>query len=159
MAGYNIKDNIKYKILYFVVLFLFIFSIYAYNQMFHATTYSTQDFLNDPTIAKNETKTIMGTYVESFGNGFYLKYNHKIVPIYTSEKHVPPRYGEMVVKGVFHADGTITAISIHNYNYNYLLYLFSAFAGFFVLLVFFFEWKITRKGLREKNKIESEGCG
>src|SRR3989338_10237006 len=99
----NPKKKI-FIIVYFFLTLSFIFLLYVYTQMFHATSYSAQEFLNNPIQAKNETKTIMGTYVDNFSGGFYLKYNHQIIKIHTVEKYTPPKYGELVVKGIFHPD-------------------------------------------------------
>ena len=134
------------------ILLLLIYLLYLYNITFNSKSYSTQEFLNNPTLAHDEIKTIMGIYVDSFDGGFQVLYNHQLVTIYSDRVYEPPQWGEVNVKGIFHANGTITAINVHNYNYNYWLYFFSAIAGLFVIILFFYEWEITLKGIKERRK-------
>jgi hypothetical protein len=85
---------------------------------------------------------------------FYVIYNKKPVRIdYQNyeigydQLYVPPRWGEVSLYGQVQADGSLQAWRVHNYDYNYLLYILSFFTGSGVLLFFFHEWKITRRGI------------
>ena len=136
-----------------LLMYLLYFYTFSFNSISsNSKSYSTQEFINDPSIAHDEEKTIMGVYVDSFEGGFHVLYNHKVVTIYSDRVYEPPQWGEVNVRGLFHQNGTITALYVHNYNYNYWLYVFSAFAVFFVILLFFTEWKITSKGIKERGK-------
>ena len=101
----------------------------------------------------------MGVYSGSFPGGFFLTYNHQKVKIITTRPYDPPRFGETMVYGTFHPDGTIQAAAVHNYNYNYFLYFFSFFAGIFVLFIFHQEWRITLHGIEERGNREEPGRG
>ena len=143
------------QISYVLILILFMMTLWYYSVVYSAArpgSFSAQEFLDNPMIASGDhrLRSIMGTYSSTFPGGFFLTYNHQQVKVLFSPAYDPPRFGETMVYGTFHSDGSIQAVAVHNYNYNYFLYFFSFFAGIFVIFIFYQEWKITLHGIEER---------
>ena len=109
--------------------------------------FSIDDFLENPAPYQGLYKNVMGPYGGSFDNGFYVIVNHKPVKVHYDQDYTPVRYGEVLVYGIVQEDGSVRAVGVHNYNYGYfVLYVGSIIAGIIILIIFFTEWKITRRG-------------
>ena len=137
---------------YLFILLLFVLTMSYYYVVDSSGGYSAEEFLNDPGMAHGDNKTLMGIYDGLFEGGFQMRYNHRLVRVYSSVRYEPPKYGEVLVYGTFNLNGTMTAIAVHNYDYNYFLYIVSGVMGLLVLGLLLWEWKITFKGFEERRR-------
>ncbi|MEK6950821.1 MAG: hypothetical protein AABX13_03820 [Nanoarchaeota archaeon] len=135
-------------------MLLFITTLIHYTVTYHKG-FTFADVLVSPSSYEGMNLSVTGPYGGLGGSGsFYLIYNQKLVRIdYQNYErghdriYVPPRWGEVSLYGQVQADGSLRAWRVHNYDYNYLLYVLSFFTGIGVLIFFFHEWKITRRGI------------
>lgn len=119
----------------------------------HKYSFTMHDFLLEPQKYAGQTRNIMGVYQEPTKKGFSIIYNKEKVEIIYDKEHQAPKYGEILIFGELQRDGTVKALGVHNYNYNFLLYLLSFIAGIIIIVVFFREWKLTKKGFVDKRKL------
>ena len=138
--------RVKPRLIYAIILLLFFVLMFYYQTAFKPTT---EEMLNAPIYYAGNTIHLMGPYGGSLANGFRLIYNHKPIAILYQNKYNPPRYGEVLIEGILLEDGQVYALHVHNYDYNYFIYALSFLAGVAVLICFFCEWRITRRGFED----------
>ncbi len=127
-----------------LILLTLIISLVYFQEVYSSTSIS--NFKQNPETYSGDYKSVMGKYQGKTEGGFILLFNGKEVMVKTDSNHIKPKWGEVLVYGELQEDGTIKAIGIHNYDYNYLIYFFSFIAGIVVLIWFFKDWRLTRRG-------------
>lgn len=96
-----------------------------------------------------------GIKLENFGrivnisqDHFYLNIGSRDLKVYGSGIKRPV-LGEIVVYINYNKNGRIEMIDYHTYDYNYILYGISFFALIVFMIIFFMEWKFTRRGFED----------
>ena len=140
------KSKILFKISYSLTLLLLLLSLAHYHFAYSEDHIPFHEFIEQPQLYAGMADSFMGKYSHATFDGFVMLQNHHSITIHYVPDYAPPRFGEVLVYGTLNRDGSVTALRVHNYNYNYFIYLASGIAGVMVLIYFFTEWKITRRG-------------
>lgn len=140
--------NILKITFYITVLALLVISLIHYSVVYDSSFPEINKFLEEPERFDGLTKQTMGPFAGYTTDGFLIEYNKRLIPVYYDQEYVAPRFGEVIVYGIFHREGYIEAIGVHNYDYNYVIYLISFITIIFVIILFFSEWKITLRGFK-----------
>jgi len=144
--------KVLYKILYILIFTLFL-TLWLYENISSVSRsnerFTIKKYLDDPEKwgdKKNIEK--MGFIVNISSNHFYFDWDGTMVKVQGSgvEKAV---LGETIVLLNFNKDGTIELVDYHNYDYNYVLYALSFLALIIAMVIFFKEWKFTRRGFED----------
>lgn len=140
------RKRILSRIGYALTFYLLVLSLIHYHFVYNPNHVSFNEFLSSPQSYAGVRDSFMGPYSHSTAEGFVMLYNHHQITIHYNQEYSPPHFGEVLVHGILNGDGSVTALGVHNYNYNYFIYVVSFFAGVMVIMYFFTEWKITRRG-------------
>lgn len=130
---------------YFALAAIFILlSVDFYlNKRFYQPT--IDEFFRQPSKFKGSKVEFAGHVLNTSTDSFYMSINRRALKVYHPEFE-PPRLGQLSALLELNADGTATAIQVHNYSYNYLKYLVSLLGFALFLYIFLKEWKF--KGWR-----------
>jgi len=96
-----------------------------------------------------------GIKLENFGRIVNISQDHFYLDIGSRDLKVfgsgikKPVLGEIVVYINYNKNGRIEMIDYHTYDYNYVLYGLSFFALIVFMIIFFMEWKFTRRGFED----------
>ena len=140
--------RILLKIAYILVLIMFIGSliyenVYVSNRS--ESRFTIEKYLHEPE-KYGDKKMERIIQIKNISNDhFYFEWGSHDIKVIGSGIQMPV-LGETVVYLNFRKDGIIELIDYHNYNYNYVLYILSFFAVIWFIIIFFNEWKITRRG-------------
>ena len=96
-----------------------------------------------------------GVKLENFGkivsisqDHFYFDIGSRDLKIYGSGIK-RPILGELVVYTNYNKNGRIEMIDYHTYDYNYVIYGISFIALIIFIIIFFVEWKFSRRGFKD----------
>jgi len=96
-----------------------------------------------------------GVKLENFGRIVNISQDHFYLDIGSRDLKVfgsgikKPILGEIVVYINYNKNGRIEMIDYHTYDYNYVLYGISFFALIAFMIIFFMEWRFTRRGFED----------
>jgi len=137
--------KINFIILYIIgIVILSGLSIYSY--IYHINyAPSVYDLLENKDKYNGFKTEYVGTIINKTNDYFYLKSeNTEIKVLYSNVRE--PKFGQIRVYGIFEKEGYIRALDVQYHDYNFLKYILSL-AGFvWFIIIFFREWKITKRG-------------
>lgn len=139
------KRQTLYRLAYMITFILTVVTLVHYS-LVNKNEFTLGDFFENPVEFAGQYRSLTGPLVAQTKEGFFMEFNKHHFLVHYAEAYSPPRLGEVSVYGRLNEDGSITAWRVHNYDYNYLLYVLSFIAGVFVIIYFWWEWKVTLTG-------------
>ena len=135
------------RVAYVIVLMIFIGLLLYENVPVgdDSEHFSIEKYLKEPDKYANKKMERIIKIKNISNENFYFQWNNNDIKVLGHGIEMPV-LGETVVYLNFRKDGIIEMIDYHNYNYNYILYILSFFALVWFVIIFFREWKITRRG-------------
>lgn len=143
--------KILLRVAYIFVLIIFVLLLvyeHAYLLDKSKKSFSIEKYLQEPEKYGDKKMERIIKIANINQDHFYFqwgKFNIKVI----GSRIEMPILGETVVYLNFRKDGIIEMIDYHNYNYNYILYIISFFALIVFIIIFFKEWKITKRSFED----------
>lgn len=131
----------------YLLLFLLLATLLVYDDiriLEDENAFTLDKYLENPEKYGGVKSQRMGKIME-INYGYFL-FSGSDKPIKVIGKIERPILGETLIYVHYRKDGIIELIDYHNYNFNYILYLISLFAIAVFLIIFFKEWKLTKRG-------------
>lgn len=134
---------------WYFIIFLIVITLALYGNLIKTNKLpSSRDYLLNPSKYGGYEGEYFGKIINISEDYFYIRVPSTDLKVIGSGIKKPV-LGESTFLLYFGRDGFIKLIDYHNYNYNYLLYLFSGFAFIIFLIIFFKEWRITKRGFKD----------
>jgi len=136
--------------LWYLLLFLLLVSLLAYDDiriLEDENIFTLDKYLENPGKYGGAKSQRMGKILEINGDYFFFSGGDKAIKVIGKIER--PVLGETLIYVHYRKDGVIELIDYHNYNFNYILYILSLFAIMIFLVVFFREWKLTKRGFKD----------
>lgn len=145
----EIKNLIK--IGYLLTIILVIALIFIENKDFSDSNddiFTISNYIDNPEKYGGVQLENFGRIVEINQDHFYFDIGSMDLKVYGTEIK-KPILGEIVVYIDYNKNGKMEMIDYHTYDYNYVLYGLSFFSLIVFVIIFFAEWKITRRGFED----------
>ena len=149
--------SVYLKGLFYVLIFALIIILFLYDHVDYLSTHSSsikgarfteENYIKNPELYGGHKAERLAKIVNISRDHFYIRIGDKDVNVMGSNIK-RPTMGESVFFLNYRKDGIIELIDYHNYNYNYLLYSISFIAVILFFIIFFKEWKLTKRGFRD----------
>lgn len=141
------------SVIFYALVFILLIGFFVYDHAYYSYRQSTREFevnkyLESPEIYGNHQAERMAKIVSISQGHFYIRSGNVELKVMGSGIKKPV-LGESVFFLDFRKDGVIGLIDYHNYNFNYFLYGVSAIAIIVFVIIFFKEWKLTKRGFED----------
>lgn len=142
----KLKTMTKFYLSAAILMLVFLVYDHVYAYIFPDVGYFTlEDYAKNPQAYDGLKEERFGRIINISDGYFYFNSGGKPIKVFGSGLEMPV-FGETAIYVELEGDGRIKLVGHHNYNYNYLLYLISAVALLVFLVIFFKEWRITKRG-------------
>jgi len=137
-----------YLLVIAALIFLMLYSLINYHRHYP----SLDTFYNEPGKYAGARAENCGMMVDKTNDGFILRAGvNKILVRYNQTSLRYPLLGTVCVLGTYN-DGFIHAEAVRLNDFIFVKYFISLLAFFYVVFVFFREWKITIRGFKPRGK-------
>lgn len=138
--------------IFYLLVVLLVIMLFVYERVYYLNitkdSFTLEKYLADPQTYGSHKSERLAKITNISKDHFYINSEGREIKVIGSNATMAI-LGESVFFLDFKKDGKIELIDYHNYDYNYILYLISVVALIIFVIVFFKEWKLTRRGFED----------